>query len=223
MLCFVTAVKAAQANERSSSINAGNTNSFPPRSTSTKITKTTKQYCKRLFFVSVLLYFLCSVPVEDFFNAEDKDGSTALGLAKMFGHTEVVKLLEDYAASAGIELVDKTGSSNLPVYQPAEHCVVCFTKLQHMTLLPCGHVALCRACTKDLQASRHTKCPLCRKKLESGTDYLTVDTGTYNIIYFTKQKFFKSLFNRMYCLIFGTVLYFLFYLLQQTRNLQKMM
>jgi len=48
-----------------------------------------------------------------------------------------------------------------------KECIICFSDQRDTIILPCRHMCLCVTCAKSLQAQSNSKCPICRKDIES--------------------------------------------------------
>jgi len=48
-----------------------------------------------------------------------------------------------------------------------KECIICFSDQRDTIILPCRHMCLCINCAKSLQAQSNSKCPICRKDIES--------------------------------------------------------
>ncbi|GBF89052.1 hypothetical protein Rsub_01769 [Raphidocelis subcapitata] len=51
-----------------------------------------------------------------------------------------------------------------------EACVVCLDAPRHVALIPCGHVVLCGACSRNVLASATKECPMCRVGIEEAVE-----------------------------------------------------
>mmetsp|Transcript_41556 Transcript_41556/g.91338 ORF Transcript_41556/g.91338 Transcript_41556/m.91338 type:complete len:114 (+) Transcript_41556:3-344(+) len=45
-------------------------------------------------------------------------------------------------------------------------CVVCLEARKETTLVPCGHLVCCTACTRRLCENERPECPACRARIE---------------------------------------------------------
>mmetsp|Transcript_107920 Transcript_107920/g.207512 ORF Transcript_107920/g.207512 Transcript_107920/m.207512 type:complete len:335 (+) Transcript_107920:2-1006(+) len=50
--------------------------------------------------------------------------------------------------------------------QEATECIVCMDELRNTVLVPCGHLALCNACAKNIASSRRPLCPVCNAAVD---------------------------------------------------------
>lgn len=48
-----------------------------------------------------------------------------------------------------------------------KECIICFSDTRDTIILPCRHMCLCLGCAKSLQSQASSKCPICRKDIES--------------------------------------------------------
>jgi hypothetical protein len=48
-----------------------------------------------------------------------------------------------------------------------KECIICFSDQRDTIIVPCRHMCICVNCAKSLQAQPNSKCPICRKDIES--------------------------------------------------------
>ena len=122
-------------------------------------------------------------------------GWTAAHAAAKRGHTDIVRLLEEFGADKNARAQHKDfggrtvtyqdilrrhpGSSSLvKTSQQVEHskekvvedeknnCVVCMERPSKTAMVPCGHASFCEECAKRL-LSTVGKCAICRTKIQT--------------------------------------------------------
>lgn len=87
--------------------------------------------------------------------------------ARTPGGTSAADTAPSKAAQA---LKDHQDTSDLEGHDEDEICVVCLERLRCFAFLPCGHIATCGSCAKQLDT-----CPLCRQQRQ-GLCYVPADT-----------------------------------------------
>lgn len=57
--------------------------------------------------------------------------------------------------------------SKLKIFQ-VDECIICYSEVPNIILVPCGHLCCCSGCFKALQTGGNAKsCPICRRKVET--------------------------------------------------------
>ena len=116
-------------------------------------------------------------------------GWTAAHAAAKKGHTDIVRLLEEFGADKNARAQHKDFGSKTVTFQDilrrhpgassqVEHlsekvvedeknnCVVCMERPSKTAMVPCGHASFCEECAKRLQ-STVGKCAICRTKIQT--------------------------------------------------------
>ena len=123
-------------------------------------------------------------------------GWTAAHAAAKKGHTDIVRLLEEFGEDQNARAQHKdfrsetvtyqdvlrranpAASSHVTTSQQVEHstatlvgdeknsCVVCMERPSKTAMVPCGHASFCEECAKRLQTTVG-KCAICRTKIQT--------------------------------------------------------
>lgn len=62
-------------------------------------------------------------------------------------------------AKKGIEILKDSMGMPEKIYEMVE-CCVCMDEESNIVLVPCGHLVMCKNCSKEIE-----KCPICRQKI----------------------------------------------------------
>jgi len=57
--------------------------------------------------------------------------------------------------------------SKTDVVKEEKECAICLTNKIDTFVLPCNHLCLCSGCARDLKSHNNSKCPICRKTVET--------------------------------------------------------
>lgn len=49
--------------------------------------------------------------------------------------------------------------------EPGEECVICLVSARSFAMVPCGHLAACGPCAREVHSGRVAQCPVCRAHL----------------------------------------------------------
>ena len=123
-------------------------------------------------------------------------GWTAAHAAAKKGHTDIVRLLEEFGADKNARAQHKDFGSKTVTFQDIltrtspgasryvttshhvqhssvtlledekNNCVVCMERPSKTAMVPCGHASFCEECAKRLQ-STVGKCAICRTKIQT--------------------------------------------------------
>ena len=118
-------------------------------------------------------------------------GWTAAHAAAKRGHTDIIRLLEEFGADRNAKAQHKDFGSGPVTYQDIlrrkypdapsvsvkesgetvqedekKKCVVCMERPSKTVMVPCGHASFCEECAKRLQ-STVGKCAICRAKIQT--------------------------------------------------------